>query len=44
LLGKLAIVTGGPHPDGHDWGGLYDIVLCHENVSCQYWGDFLETV
>ena len=44
VKGELAVVTGGPYPDSHCWGGIFDVVLCKENKSFQYWGDFMEAV
>ena len=44
VQGELAVVTGGPYPDSHHWGGIFDVVLCKENKSFQYWGDFMEAV
>ena len=40
LLGKVGVVLDGPFPDGHDWGGLYGVLV--DGQAFQYYGDFME--
>jgi hypothetical protein len=42
LLGKVGTVLDGPEPDGHEWGGLFS-VLVDGNVF-QYYGDFMRVI
>ena len=42
LLGETGIILDGPFPDGHDWGGLYGVLVNGEEF--QYYGDFMEVI
>ena len=42
VVGKLAIITAGPIPSNHDWGGVWQIFCDGQHFS--HWGDFMEPV
>jgi hypothetical protein len=42
LLGKVGTVLDGPVPDGHDWGGLFTVLV--DGAVFKYYGDFMQVI